>query len=181
MRELSFSPQRALESLLFLTKRLSNPTIHEVLKLRYFADKLHMSAYGFMASGDRYDAMRFGPVASNTYNMLKAARGERNAWIHPAFIELVQGNLVVDDAKVVALRDASLELLAPSDIECLEEALKRYGNMPFWKRTGISHDSAYKRAWKTASENSMDAGRMTVRDIASTLDNSAEVLEYISD
>lgn len=180
MREKKFSAERAVESLLFIAQRLSNPTIHEVLKLRYFADKLHLSAYGFMASGDDYSAMKFGPVASNTYNLLKAARGEQSAFINPAFYAAVDGALLVVDGKIICpLRAEKIELLSPSDVECLEQAIAQYGNMPFKDRTDLSHDKAYEKAWADACENSMDAGKMSLADIAETLENAAEVIDYM--
>jgi len=180
MYEITFSPERALESLLFLTKRLANPTIHEVLKLRYFADKIHLSRYGFVASGDDYVAMEFGPVASNTYNMMKAARGERNNWIHPTFVELVNGVISVHEGYLLmALRDPNFDLLTPADVECLEEAVRRYGNMSFQERTDFSHDAAWRKAWDTAKDDSLKAGDMPIADIAETVENAAEVLEYM--
>lgn len=179
MRELTFSPSRAVEYVLFLTRQLREPTIHEVLKLRYFADKLHLSRYGMLPSGDSYVAMRFGPVGSNTYNLLKAARGEVNAWIHPAFFEAVEGSIRVDGKNVYALRDANTDKLSPSDMECLTEALVRYGGMGFPERTELSHDSAWKKARNSGAENQLDADQMSLLDITETLDNSEEVKEYL--
>ncbi len=175
MREQTFSPKRAIESVLFLANRLPNPTIHGILKLRYFADKLHMASYGFMASGDDYYALKFGPVGSHTYNLLKAARGERNGFIHPALVEAALGNIVVEEKNVRPLRDANLDVLAPSDLECLERAVAIYGQMSFRKMTEISHDAAWLKTW-----NSDDTEMMVPTDIAGTLDNANEVLEYMS-
>ena len=61
IRENAFSPEKALESVLLIASSLNEPTVHEVLKMRYFADKIHFSEYGFLGSGDRYVAMSFGP------------------------------------------------------------------------------------------------------------------------
>lgn len=180
MYEITFSPERALESLLFLARNLKQPTIHEVLKLRYFADKVHLSKFGFVASGDSYVAMKFGPVASETYNLIKAARGDRNKWIHPRFVELVQGSLVVENGKYITpLREANETLLSKADVECMNEALGLYGNMPFDERTELSHDSAWRLAWNQAENDDLCAGDMPVLEIAKTLANSADVLEYI--
>jgi len=178
-REKRFSPIRAIESLLFIAQRLKDPTIHEVLKLRYFADKLHLSEYGWIASGDDYVAMQFGPVASNTYNLIKAARGEQNEWIHPIFVELVDGVIRVAGKQIIPLREPKLEILSTADIECLTEAIKQYGNMAFDDRTKISHDAAWEKGWDTASADDLKAGAMCLTDIASTLENAKEVLEYI--
>jgi uncharacterized phage-associated protein len=180
MREVTFSPERALESLLFLASKLENPTFHEVLKLRYFADKMHFAKYGFLASGDRYVAMRFGPVASNTYNMMKASRGDRGEWIHPRFVALVEGALSIKNNHVlVPLRPARTEDLPPSDVECLEAAIQEYGGMSFGERTELSHDSAWKKAWDSACEEAALSDEMSIGDIAATLNNADEILEHL--
>ena len=180
MRELTFSPERALESLLYLVTNLKDATIHEVLKLRYFADKLHLERYGSMASGDEYVAMKFGPVASNTYNMIRAARGDRNSWIHPRLVEVVDGAFSVSDGvHLKAHRKPNAERLSPADLECLEDAIKRYGNMPFDERTELSHDAAWRSAWAAAAGESLKAGEMPVIEIANTLKNAKEVIEFL--
>lgn len=181
MYETTFSPNRAIEALIFISQRLANPTIHEVLKIQYFADKLHFSRFGFMASGDKYVAMKFGPVASNTYNAIKAARGERGAWIHPTLVHLVDGAIEIRDGnKIVPMREADLDQLSPADIECLSEAIKQYGDMPFRERTELSHDDAWKKAWEAACDDNVFAGDMSAVDIALTLPNAEEVIEHLN-
>lgn len=177
----TFSPTRAVEALIFISQRLAHPTIHEVLKIQYFADKLHFSAHGFMASGDSYVAMKFGPVASNTYDLLKAARGERSKWIHPTFVKLVDGAIaVVGDNTVTGLRDPDTDQMSPAEIQCLEEAIETWGNMPFAERTELSHDYAWTKAWSHASNDNLHAGDMEILDIVRTLPNAEEVMEHLT-
>ncbi len=171
VREITFAPDKALESVLYIAARLAEPTIHEVLKIRYFADKLHLAEYGFLASGDDYVAMKFGPVASNTYNLLKAARGDQSGWIHPLFAELVRDSLAVkaDHKSLKVLRDADLTRLSRADIESLDRAIEQYGNMPFDARTELSHDAAWQEAWDAATEDEVGVSPMRVEAIANTL------------
>ncbi|MFC5437126.1 Panacea domain-containing protein [Rhodanobacter umsongensis] len=180
MRENSFDPRSAVESILFLARRVNNPTLHEILKLRYFADKLHMSRYGFVASKDSYVAMEFGPVASKTYDLLKAARGERGRFIPANYPQLVAGTVVVAGDAVTALRDPDLDLLSPADIECMGEAVRLWGNMGFKERTDLSHDDAWKMGWQEAESRRKGQGEMPLTAIAGTLDNAEQVLEYMA-
>lgn len=179
--EITFSPERALESVLYIAARVENPTIHEVLKLRYFADKLHLSRYGWLASGDDYVAMKFGPVGSGTYNLLRAARGDQSGWIHPAFADIVRGALAVaeDRRRILPLRPANADRLSAADRECLDEALRQYGNMPFGQRTEISHDAAWARAWRTAADDEVGQSPMPLVEIAETLPNAADVVAHL--
>ena len=180
-KEITFSPRKALESVLYVAARLKEPTIHEVLKIRYFADKLHLAKYGWMASGDDYVAMQFGPVASSTYNLLKAARGDQSGWIHPVFAELVKNTLSVatDGRSLQLLREADLTQLSASDVECLDEAIRQYGNMAFNKRTDLSHDAAWKEAYAVAASDEVGASPMRIEAIAKTLSNAEEVIAYL--
>jgi uncharacterized phage-associated protein len=182
VREKSFSPEKALESTLYIASRLQNPTIHEILKLRYFADKLHLAAYGFVASGDEYVAMKFGPVASSTYNLLKAARGDQSVWIDPRLYEIIEGALVVERGsnRVVPQRDANIDHLSKADVAMLDEAIARYGNMSFRERTHLSHDTAWKAAWEVAEEDEAGQSPMPVDAIASTLENAEEIIEHLN-
>jgi uncharacterized phage-associated protein len=180
-KEITFSADKALESVLYIASKLDKPTVHEVLKIRYFADKLHLSEYGFMASGDDYVAMKFGPVATTTYNMLKAARGDQSGWIHPRLYELINGVLEVSRGSnlVKHLRDPNLDLLSPADVSSLDQALSSYGNMPFTQRTDLSHDSAWQAAWNTATEDEAGQSPIRLEDIAATLPNTQEIIAHL--
>jgi uncharacterized phage-associated protein len=174
--EITFSPEKALEAILHIAAKLNIPTIHEVLKVRYFADKLHLQQFGWMASGDDYVAMKFGPVGSGTYNLMKAARGDESGFIHPRFAELVNGSLAVevDRRTLRGLRTADLSRLSLAEVSCLDSAVESYGNMPFDERTELSHDAAWKLAW-----DEIGASPMAVASIAKTLNNASELLIHM--
>lgn len=179
--EITFAPERALESVLYIASRVANPTIDEVLKLRYFADKLHLAKYGWLASGDDYVAMKFGPVGSGTYNLLRAARGDQSGWIHPVFSELARDALAIGEGgrTVVVLREPDRSKLSAAELSCLDEALREYGSMPFPLRTELSQDAAWKEAWESAAEDEVGQSPMAVEAIAHTLPNAAEVLDHL--
>lgn len=181
IRENSFYPEKALESVLLIASSLRGPTVHEVLKIRYFADKIHFSDYGFLGSGDRYVAMNFGPVASSTYDLLKVARGDLNGFTDIRLISLVEGSLIVERGtnRVRPLRSANLDLLSKADVASITTALESDGNKGFKERTDLSHDSAWNAAWKTAQENEALQCPMPLESIAKTLENSEEVLAYL--
>lgn len=185
--ELGVQPRQALEMVLYIAAKLKEvpkrkqpePDVHEVLKIRYFADKIHLSRYGFPASGDRYVAMKFGPVASLTYDLLKVARGDASDWAKRNFGKLIDGVLKVEqggDHYVYPQRDADLGWLAPSDIEALNEAIAAYGNMDFDSRYKFSHDAAWEAAWSKAQAEGRKQSDMPLKSIASTLDNAEQVI-----
>ncbi len=179
--EVTFSPERSLEAVLLVAGRLAKPAIHEVLKLLYFADKIHLSRYGWLASGDDYVAMKFGPVASGAYNLLKAARGDESGWIHPEFYRLVRGAFEIADDKrsISLLRSFNPAQLSPAYVACLEETLKSYAGMSFGARTELSHDDAWRAAWDVAGEDEVGQSPMPVESIARTLSNSEDVVAQL--
>jgi hypothetical protein len=181
VNEITFSPEKSLEAIIYIASKLKTPTIHEILKVRYFADKLHLARYGWMASGDDYVAMKFGPVGSGTYNLLKAARGDASGFIHPLFSSLVDGALTVesDRRSIRYARGADLSQLSIAEIKCLDEALSQHGNIPFNDRTERSHDAAWQKAWNAASDDEIGASPIAVTSIAETLDNASEVLAHL--
>ena len=181
LREIKFSPDRSVEAIIYVASKLANPTIHEVLKLRYFADKLHLAKFGFLASGDDYVAMQFGPVASSTYNILKAARGDQTGWLHPRFYDLVSGSLSIgeDRKSVILLRGANTDLLSRAELSCLDEAVQTYGGMSFKQRTKLSHDSAWEAAYKIAEEDEVGQSPISLEAIAQTLTNAPEVISHL--
>lgn len=180
MRESTFSPIKAIETLLYITQRLKKPTIHEVLKIQYFADKLHAQDYGFMPSGDEYVAMKFGPVGSTTYDIIKAARGEITKY-SKVFIPLVENSIEVKkDDSVIALRESNTDYLSRAQLRFIEEAIEQYGNMPFTERTELSHDEAWTSAWSKAVARNKLQSPMSTKDIINTLPNAQEILEHLS-
>jgi uncharacterized phage-associated protein len=179
MRQITFKPRKAVEASLYVASKLEKPTVHEVLKLLYFADKCHLREYGFLALGDRYFAMDFGPVAECTYDMLKIARGEKSRWYSEEMIAAVEGALSVAGSNVTPLRSPSKQSLSASYISALEEALRQFGDLSFKERTELSHDEAWKKAWEKASEQGQKRYRMESVDIARTLENADQVLEHM--
>jgi len=165
-----FDPEKAIETLLYVANRVKAPTFHKVFKLLYFADRQHLQEYARFISGDRYIAMRHGPVPSGTYDLTKAARGDA---IWPQYSETLKRAFAVDgNFSIRPLRDADLCLLSETDRECLDWAIGQYGSRSFKERSSISHD----KAWRSANEND----EIPVELIARTLDDGELVLNYLS-
>jgi len=169
-----FDPERALELVLYIARRLRYPTLHSVSKVLYFADREHLSRYGSLLSGDNYAAMRHGPVPSAIYNLMKAAAGRLEPLLPPQFYELVGRSLRVEGKhRITPLREANFDLLSASQRECLDISIKVNGKLSFAKLTRKSHDPA----WKSADENDL----IDVKAIARTLPNAKQVLAYLAE
>ena len=85
MLRFRFEPGKAISALLYVSSRLierrqqnpvATPDIHRISKVLYFADQKHLTRYGRPIVGDTFIAMENGPVPSQTYDMVKAVRGD---------------------------------------------------------------------------------------------------------
>jgi len=161
-----FQREKAIESILYIAKRAADPTFHSINKLLYFADKTSLERYGRFICGDDYYAMRWGPVPSNTYNLMKEAADDKD------FPFNVEGNTIIPS------RDAETDLLSESDIECLNASLRLYGDAPFWRRQEVSHDEAYKEAWGRRGESG--SVRIPIENIVKLLEDADELIDYLS-
>jgi len=161
-----FNLQKALESILYLAPKISDPDVYGICKLLYLADKTSLEKYGRFIYGESYYAMEKGATPSNTYDLLKEAA------ITPLDELEVRGN------QVIAKRDVNLEHLSESDIECLDQVINVWGKSPNWARRDAAHDAAWKKAW----DNREDKGSVPipVESIAELFDDSEDLIEYLS-
>jgi len=160
-----FDAEKAIEVLLYIAKRV--PDMYNALKVLYFADKEHLAKYGRLICGDSYVAMSHGPVPSGAYDLVKYARGDGfcpvDLPVNEAFA--VQGYTIIPH------REANLDLLSESDLECLDAAIGRYGHLPFSRLRKLSHDAAFK----SADQNDF----IPLEAIAKSLPDGELLLDYI--
>jgi uncharacterized phage-associated protein len=78
----------------------------------------------------------------------------KNVWvIGPDHLERFSAAIKIDKEphdKLTPLRKADLNYFSDTDIECLEEALSKYGNLSFAQLKKISHE---ERTWINTEQN----------------------------
>lgn len=162
-----FDRTKAIEAILYLANRISNPTYLTISKLLYLADKTSLENYGRFIAEDIYCAMEKGPVPSGAYDLMKSASPEARI-----------GFQVQHNHNIVPSRDANLEELSESDIECLERVLGKYAKASTTKLIEDSHDAAWEKAW--ASRGSKASILMPLESIAKLLSNADELIEHLA-
>jgi uncharacterized phage-associated protein len=160
-----FNRTKAIEAILYLAKNISNSDIYGICKLLYLVDKTSLEKYGRFVFGESYCAMKQGATPSNAYDLLKEAT------------EIPVSEFMVDGNQVVPLRDSNLEYLSESDIECLNQIISVYGNVPNWIRRRDAHDAAWEKAWNT--RGSKKSILMPVESIAESLADSDDLIDYL--
>lgn len=164
-----FDQEKSVEALLYLANRVKDPTKMSILKLLYFADKTSLEKYARFITGDRYSAMKFGPVASNVYNLMKLDNRQ---------LESLGFRLEGDRSyKLVPLRDADTRQLSQTDIECLDAIIEVYGQRPAWDLSAQTHqDPAWSKNWR---QNGSESVPIPLEDILDTFDDGEALLEYL--
>jgi len=160
----SLDPDKAVEAVVFLIPRIKDPSLHSVAKTLYHADKMHLSRYGRPVTGDWYVAMKFGPVPSATYDILKTLRGDAKLPVPERARNAIE---VIGDYKLRANREADETVLSVSERECLKASADEHGAKSFTQRTAESHGPA----WEAAEEN----GLIRLENLLLELENQDEL------
>ena len=137
---------KAVEAIVYIASKAHVPDIYHVGKILYFADIEHLQEYGRLICGDRYVAMKDGPVPSAVYDFLKDVRDERR--VSRIYHHLTESFAVAGrpSHKVTNRREADLSVFSDSDIECLDRCIEEYGAKSFGELKAKSHDRAYDTA-----------------------------------
>lgn len=154
--------EKTHEVILYIAQRAKNPTLHTICKIMYFADKLHLNEFGRFITGDTYIAMDYGPVPSHAYDYLKEVRKAG----HDNEIEM-RGYYVLPRRK------PALDKLSESDVECLDEALRKYGDLSFGQLTDASHD----KAWQQTIPNTP----ITIESLVTEMEDASDLLVHLRD
>jgi len=165
--------EKALEVIIHLTK--STNDVFHLMKVLYYAEKLHLERYQQSIYGDYFMKMEDGPVPSGAYDIVKCARGEESKYdnrieeLHPE-----EAFYFIDKNTLIPRREPRLEYLTESNIECLDEANGLYGQMEPYN------------LWRTVHEEAAYKGSDLNRPIPSnklvlSLTNGAEVLRYLAE
>ena len=125
-------------------------TFHKILKIIYFADQDHLVKYENPISFDKYFAMDHGPVASETYNLLKMFKGDETWFFDEEFFEFLT---VRDNHYVYPLKKADLSVLRKTARDCINKAIKENKSLHFKELRDKSHDAAYQKTITQQSYN----------------------------
>jgi uncharacterized phage-associated protein len=145
----AFSEAKALSALAFVARERPGLTAFFVSKIFYVAEKLHVNRYGRPIVADTYIAMTQGPVPSTIKNYIDGRwdwvsepEGIRDAFIMErgrGLPKLMPGN-----------REAAVEHLSDTDIECLREAIAFCADKSPDELSLITHQD---KAWANAEAN----------------------------
>lgn len=161
-----FDEAKAIETMLYVAKRISRSDKYKICKMLYLADKTSLAKYGRFIFGESYSAMQQGATPSRSYDILKRIAKESS------------DDLCVEGNAVAAQRDANLDYLSESDIECLDLTIATYDKNP-QKMYDDAHDDAWGKAWESRKGGTRSA-KIPVKSIAHTLPNYRDLVDYLT-
>ena len=175
MRDININKEKIINSMLFILNNLGGKSdFHKIFKILYFADQKHLITYGFLITGDFYIAMQNGPVPSKLYDVLKAIRGDSfwSSTLPHSYEDLFE----VESHYVTAKKEADIDELAESDVECLLESISENQSLNFRQLKDKSHQLAWENARN--DENNFD-NVIDIIDIAKEAKVNEEILKYV--
>ena len=148
-----FEAEKAANTVLWLLHQHGGRlSVLKLVKLIFFADRLHLIRYGRPIFGGRYSALPHGPVPSELYETMSKA-----------------GDATKDYRRVgydlEALNSYNEEYLAESDLEVLSEINKALGSKDKWALRDLSHElKPWKNNFKADGEDPRESFAIPYED-----------------
>ena len=166
-----FDREKSMEAVLYIAQKIGGrKDMHKIFKTLYFADKAHLSRYGRSITGDSYIAMSYGPVPSRTDDIFKAVRGD--SYFSNRAEELKGYFHFINKYVIEADKDADLDYLSDTDVECLDYAINKCKGKTCGELTEMSHDLAWN--------NTLRDREMSVKDILRENGENEDYVEYVA-
>lgn len=163
-----FNYKKAVQTLnFFALKEGGSINKMKALKLVWLSDRLHLRRYSRTITGDVYFALKNGPVASTTRNLLEdwtlenayhiwgletLERSYRNAYIEENESRYFFNSIDVVNEKV----------FSKTDLNVLSNVYEKYGDLNHFELSDLSHEFPEWKPYQTALER----GEMTRAEIS---------------
>lgn len=161
-----FDARKAADAAAFLIQRHGGEMNYmKLIKLLYVAERTSLDRFGRPIIGDRYVSMKFGPVVSKVYNLIKE---EEDYLPWSVLIEKVS------DTTVAVRSEPDLGSLSDADIAILTEVSDLYQKMDQFKLSKLTHDEFEE--WTNPGNSSRP---ITVERVLEVLGKSPEEIDRI--
>ena len=139
--QMKFNECKTIHAVLYIVEKLKRKDFHKIFKILYFSDREHLNVYGRTITGDTYIAMTDGPVPSNLYDIFKSVRGDsyyKDDGKFGQYFSIVDWDLIKLNIK------PDLTELSQTDLACIDNSLRIYGDMSWDEIREKSHDYAWR-------------------------------------
>lgn len=163
-----FNHKKAIQSLCFFAiKEKNNLNKMKAIKLIWLSDRLHLRKYGRTITGDMYFALKFGPVASNTRDILEESSflSDEEKIYSIEFINIL-------DKYTFSHKSFNENVFSKTDLDTLSEVYAAYGELDQFQLSEISHQfPEWKKFESSLNRNKSSRYLMNFEDFFKNADN----------
>lgn len=110
----------------------------KLMKLLYITDREAFIEFGTPITYDSYVSMKFGPVLSNTLDLMNGSYGIEEGGFGTYWNECILRDNV--DQYLLTLKKRWAENLSEADLEIAQRVYERYKNHDQWELSELTHD-----------------------------------------
>lgn len=149
---LRFRSETALHACVYLLQKAGGSLpILSLMKLLYMADKESLLTYGDTITGDSIYAMQYGPVPSNTYDMLKYTATNNDTGL--SVIRMSNA----PDKLCSLIQNIDPDMLSEADIEILDKIFEENKDKNQFELAEKTHQfEEWKKAYKPGTSSPID-------------------------
>lgn len=128
--------------------------MYHIVKAAFYAQEFHLVRYMRPLCKDNIIALPYGPAPSAVYDALKIARGDAHAIAYHESDGLaeVAAPIAFGDEIFSTTEQPDMEYLSRSQVECLDAALRKVGEMSFDELLSNTQQNEWRRAINTPSK-----------------------------
>ena len=141
-----FSVSKTLQVLSYIQQKSGCTDMLSLLKLCFFADRKMLRTFGIPILDDKYFALKYGPVCSQTKNIL--LQDFDFLYVTKADEELIKSNVTIEgahDMKIASLKDSSL---SKAEKQVLDFVTDTFGKFSSHELVDITHDYPEWKRWE---------------------------------
>ena len=156
-------------------------TVYFIVKAAFLAHQKHMVNYCVPMLEDTIKALKFGPVPSDIYDILKIARGEDKVYRYHknTDLDIILNALEFEDEFYSTKENPDLEELSPAVMDCLNAAIEMANRMTFDEVVRTTHKGEWYKAFNNPVSHVMDD--ISIAKEAGISQDGLEYLKYSLD
>lgn len=126
----------------------------KMIKLLFFADRYHLRKYGRLITNGQYYAMDHGPVHGGVKDL-----AEMSAFLRECESRYAEPYIKPDQYDVLSLRDIDEAVFSETDLEALEFAWKKLGELDVFDLRDLTHQYP---EWKHCEQALQEQSRVLI-------------------
>jgi uncharacterized phage-associated protein len=133
-----FDYEKTIQLLAYIQKKANTTDKLALIKLLFFADRMHLRRYSSLISHDVYYALKNGPAASKTLNVLNHSNYLESDVFKTKTKLLAKIQLLNSNERII--KETSTTCLTEEEKKVVDNIVEIFGNFPVNTLIDITHD-----------------------------------------